>query len=86
VFDHRETELPKMGMVRLYNKETDKSVWVDTFNRNVRDNYRHWWTEHERRLREIFKKNGIDNATIRTDEDYVKPLVNLFKERESRFR
>lgn len=85
VYDHRESDIPKMGLVRFFNKETNRSMWVDTSRREVRDNYRLWWNEHDKRLIITFKKSGIDHATIRTDEDYVKPLVNLFRMRESRF-
>jgi uncharacterized protein (DUF58 family) len=85
VFDVRETELPAIGMVRMYNKESGKSIWVDTQNREVRDNYRNWWDKHEKKLSSIFRKSGVDYATIRTDQDFVKPLVNVFKVRESRF-
>jgi uncharacterized protein (DUF58 family) len=85
VYDERETELPKMGIVRMFNKETGKSIWVDTFNRSARENYRKWWIKHNGELNSIFRKSGVDSTTIKTDEDYVKPLVNLFKIREARF-
>ena len=85
VYDERETELPKMGMVKMFNKETGKSLWVDTLNRSTRENYRKWWIKHEGELNSIFRKSGVDSTTIKTDEDYVKPLVNLFKIREARF-
>ncbi len=85
VYDERETELPKMGMVRMFNKETGKSLWVDTLNRSTRENYRKWWIKLEGELKSIFRKSGVDSTTIKTNEDYVKPLVNLFKIREARF-
>ncbi len=85
VYDERETELPKMGMVKMFNKETGKSLWVDTMNRSTRENYRKWWIKHEGELNSIFRKSGVDSTTIKTNEDYVKPLVNLFKIREARF-
>ena len=36
------------------------------------------------KLNKIFANNGIDNTLIYTDADYVKPLMQLFKKRESR--
>lgn len=85
VFDIRETELPKMGIVKMFNKETGKSIWVDTMSKETRENYRKWWLKHDGELSSIFRKSAVDHTTIRTDEDYVKPLVNLFKVREARF-
>lgn len=35
-------------------------------------------------LNRIFTNNGIDNTLIYTDKDYVKPLMQLFKKRESK--
>lgn len=85
VYDKRESELPKMGLVKVYNKETDSKMWVDSSSRQVRDNYKKWWIEHENYLNTLFLKSGVDAAHFSTDEDYVNPLVNLFRRREARF-
>lgn len=85
VFDKREAELPNIGLTRVYNKETDKKMWVDTSSKKVRDNYKKWWQNHEDYLNKLFLKSGVDVAHISTDQDYVKPLVSLFKKREARF-
>ena len=85
VFDKRETEIPKMGFVKVFNKETGRMMWIDTNDPGLRSNYSSYWNRHEHMLNQVFKKLGIDTATIQTGENYVKPLVNLFKRRESRF-
>ncbi|MBN3035224.1 MAG: DUF58 domain-containing protein [Bacteroidales bacterium] len=85
IFDIRETELPNMGLVRFFNKETGKRMWVDSGSRLVRQNFQKHWRDHDLFLNNLFVRNGVDYATIRTDEDYVHPLVNLFKRREARF-
>lgn len=85
VFDQRETELPKVGMVKAFNKETGKSMWVDTNDPGLRSNYSNYWKRHEQTLGQMFKRLGVDSTVIATGENYVKPLVNLFKLRESRF-
>jgi len=85
VYDQRETELPNIGLARMYNKETGGSMWVDTSDKKTRENYRKWYANHEAYLHKLFLKSGVDVAHIHTAGDYVKPLVNLFKRRESRF-
>jgi len=85
VYDKREKELPKMGLVKVYNKETDSKMWVDSSSRQVRDNYKKWWAKHENYLNTLFLKSGVDAAHFSTGEDYVNPLVNLFRRREARF-
>ncbi|MBE9492642.1 MAG: DUF58 domain-containing protein [Bacteroidetes bacterium] len=85
IYDQRETELPNIGLAQVYNKETNTKTWVDTTRKAVRNNYSRWWKEHENYLNNLFLRNGIDVAKIRTDQDYVKPLMQLFKIREARF-
>jgi uncharacterized protein (DUF58 family) len=81
IYDHREAELPPIGLVQAKDAETTQSVWVDTSNKKVRESYAQWWKSRQAALDIIFRKSGVDNAMIRTDEDYVKPLMKLFKQR-----
>jgi uncharacterized protein (DUF58 family) len=85
VFDKRETELPVMGMVKVFNKETGKSMWIDTNDPGLRSNYSSHWSRLDQSLNLLFKRLGVDSTTIPTGENYVRPLMNLFKLRESRF-
>jgi len=84
VYDESETRLPNIGLVKVFNKESGKHSWVDTASARARSNYDEWWRMQEKYLNEIFKRSGTDNVSISTNEDYVKPLVGLFKVRESR--
>jgi hypothetical protein len=56
-------------------------LWVDSSNKKTRENYSLWWNQEQLRLSELFIRYGIDSARMRTDEDYVRPLMNLFKKR-----
>jgi hypothetical protein len=47
----------------------------------VRDNYAKWWRNQEESVTEVFKRSGVDVANIRTDQDYVRSLIALFKRR-----
>lgn len=85
IFDVRESELPAVGLVKIYDKETGEKRWIDTSSAKVRAQYSKWWTDHDKYLHSLFIKSGVDAAHIRTDQDYVKPLINLFKKREARF-
>lgn len=81
IFDNRETKLPNIGMLKLRDAETDQDVWVDTSDRTVRRQYEKYWLDKELEHKEIFNKSGVDFAKVRTDEDYVKTLLSLFKRR-----
>lgn len=84
VHDPRESDIPDIGLAKFKDAETGKSIWVDTSSKSVRNQYSNWYAENEKRLKKIFAKNGIDAANIRTDQDYVKQLISLFKKREAR--
>ncbi len=81
IYDKRESEIPAIGLVKMKDSETGKDLWIDSSNRATRKMYHRWWEEKEARIFEVFSKCGIDNTAVRTDEDYVKPLLNLFKQR-----
>ena len=81
VYDERESRLPNVGMISMKDAETGKLVWVDSSLGKVREHYARYWKENTLRIHEIFRKLGIDYADIATDEDYVKPLMQLFKKR-----
>ena len=81
VYDKRETELPRAGLVKLRDAERGKEVWVDTSSRRVRDGYAAWWNERQKRMEDSLKKSRVDMASVATDEDFVIALMNLFKRR-----
>jgi uncharacterized protein (DUF58 family) len=84
VFDPRETEMPNIGLTKFRDAETGKNVWVDTTKKSVRETYKQWYIENEKKLKRIFVKSGTDVAHIRTNQDYVKQLIKLFQQREAR--
>lgn len=81
IFDNRETTIPPMGLVQVKDAESGGYTWIDTSDKSVREAYMQWWKSRQAGLNDMFLKRGVDNVMIRTDEDYVKPLINLFKQR-----
>ncbi len=81
ITDKRETELPSIGLVRFADAETGKEYWIDTSHADSQKRYMHWIRRQTELLDQTFTKNGVDNTIIFTDEDYVKPLMKLFKKR-----
>lgn len=81
IYDPREAELPKVGMLKVRDAETGAETWVDTSRKKVRDYYKTSWLRSRGELEKFLKKNGIDFIPLRTDRDYVVPLMNFFKSR-----
>ena len=81
VYDPRENQLPPVGMMYLRDAETGEQMWVDTSDKKLRDAYEKYAFVREKELDAIFKRSGVDVANIRSDEDYVRALITLFKKR-----
>ena len=81
VFDKREMELPPVGLIKFKDAENGQYRWVDSSNSTVRKNYADFWTTSTANLKTVFSKCKVDWVSISTDEDYVKPLILLFKHR-----
>lgn len=81
IFDKREKELPSVGIIRMKDAETGQYAWVDTTSVKLRRNYANWYKSMDASVNETLVKAGVDFASIATDQDYVRPLINLFKKR-----
>ncbi|MGE4569447.1 MAG: DUF58 domain-containing protein [Bacteroidales bacterium] len=81
VYDSRESELPSVGLMKVRDAENGNTRWVDTSSLQVRRAYASWWHRRQQELNDLFARCGTDHCMLRTDEDYVKTLISLFKKR-----
>lgn len=81
VYDHRMAELPDVGLMKVRDAETGHEQWIDTSSRALRRAHNDWWIQRQGVLNETFTKSNVDSVSIRTDQDYVKSLLNLFAKR-----
>ena len=79
--DRAEFELPDVGLIQLYNAETGETTWVNSSSKEVRERYKNDFLDNESRTLNELKKVGIDSVSCTTDQDIIKPLVALFKQR-----
>lgn len=82
--DPREEELPAVGLVELRDAETDEWVLVDTFDRNVREQFAAKSRLRLEALRRLLRSASVDHVEIRCETDYMLPLIKFFKMRERR--
>jgi uncharacterized protein (DUF58 family) len=83
ILDQAELELPDVGLIPMADPETGDWNWVDTSNKTVQKEFKINVLKRKAQLNQWFQKCGVDSTSIRTDENYVKPLLNLFKKRET---
>lgn len=79
--DRRERELPRMGLVSFEDMETRQIRWIDTSSQAVRNAYENHYRHCSVSCDELLQKYGIDHTTIETGQDFVRPLIGLFKRR-----
>ena len=81
VYDRRMAELPDIGLMQIRDAETGEEMIIDTSSKKVRNQHSAWWRSQQNRLRDTFTRSGVDNVSVRTDQDYVTALMGLFKQR-----
>jgi uncharacterized protein (DUF58 family) len=82
--DPREETLPAVGLVELIDAETGRQATVDSFNRRVRETFAAKARARVQALEELLRTAGVDQVEIRTDTDYMLPLVKFFRMRGRR--
>ncbi|MBQ0137145.1 MAG: DUF58 domain-containing protein [Bacteroidales bacterium] len=80
IYDRRDTCLPDLGLVQFKDAETGQATWIDTSVTSVRAAYEQNWRNNQEQLKTLFTKTGTNTVSVRTDEDYVKALMKLFKQ------
>lgn len=78
VYDHRDAELPDLGLVKMCDAETGERMIVDTSSEDVRESYKTAWAERQFRMRQILRKAGVNGVSMKSDDDYVKMLRQMF--------
>ena len=84
IFDKRENSLPNVGIIPLQDAENNSISYVDTSSKKVREIFNNKQEEKQAYLKKLFPKCGVDMIDISTGSDYVKPLMNFFKNRGKR--
>jgi uncharacterized protein (DUF58 family) len=84
VNDPLEEDLPKAGKVVLVDPESGFETLVNTSNPNLRMAYKKLMKRQAEGVASVFKKHGIDAATLVTDRDTMPELHGLLKRRGRR--
>jgi len=79
--DDAERELPNIGLVQFFNAETGQTTWVNSNSSEAQKLHRELYEKEEAQLLNDLLKSGVDFVSINTAEDFIKPLIKLFKNR-----
>lgn len=84
VYDERDSRLPDIGLMHVCDLETGDVRWIDTSSKRVRKAFERAWYDRQQQLTSTAAKSGVELAHVRTDEDYVKALLAVFRHKATR--
>lgn len=79
VYDEKEQFLPDIGLVNVMDNETGEMKLINTSSPKVRKHYEAYYKNIHQEFNQNFSKAGAGTLEIRTDEDYIKALLNFFR-------
>ena len=85
IFDPFEINFPKSGMIKIEDPETKSRFWIDASSTDALNKMNNENIDKIKYLEKLSKKIGLDLISISTAEDYVEPLLNLFKKRGKKY-
>jgi uncharacterized protein (DUF58 family) len=81
VYDKFEEFIPNLGMVQMFDQELGEIKLIDTSSSKIRKNYKNQMSLNFKKFNDVFTRNGAGTISCRTDESYIKKLLNYFKNR-----
>jgi len=81
IYDTYERELPLLGLLKLYDLESQSYTYVDTSHPVIREHYQKKSAEQQQLVKKMMNKFGIDFISMHTQEDYLKILRHFFLKR-----
>lgn len=81
VYDPRAKMLPDVGLLKVRDAETGYELYIDTSSKKLRLAHTRYWMGHQSELSHAFAKGRIDWISIATNEDFVKSMMMLFRQR-----
>ena len=81
IFDLFEKELKKSGLLFVNDAETGRKLWINSSSKKVRESYNLSFRKNADYFKNSFSKNGAGAIALSTDDEYVKTLLNYFKNR-----
>jgi uncharacterized protein (DUF58 family) len=82
--DNREIKLPNLGIIPVYDKETNRTIWVNTSSKTLINQLSTHFSGNHAYLEKFSRQNKVNYLSVNTEEDFVPRLVKLFRIRNIR--
>ncbi len=86
ITDHREYELPSIGLVEVEDPETGEVFTIDTSNIYSMNLYHTAMRRYDEKLRRTMSGAGVDMLEIDASRGYIRPLLRFLRSRDKRRR
>ena len=84
LFDPAEKLFPDLGVLKVKDPESGSSFWIDTSSKREMEKLESKTQSDFDAFQNKAKKIGFDIISVATDQDFVEPLISLFRKRDKR--
>jgi uncharacterized protein (DUF58 family) len=81
ISDKLESRLPGLGIIPVIDKESGRTLWINTSSEEFRQRIRDGHKQRKEELEKHSRKHQINFLSLDTADDYVPQLLKLFKVR-----
>lgn len=82
LYDQREVNLPRLGIIPVHDTESGRTVWVNTSSMSFRNGLQNTFRQNQVRLERLCKQYNANYLALDSQEDFVPKLVELFRVRK----
>ena len=82
LYDQREVNLPRLGIIPVYDTESRRTVWVNTSSASFRNGLRDTFQQNQVRLEQLCRQFNANYLALDSQEDFVPKLIELFRVRK----
>lgn len=83
IYDPREEDLPKLGLLPMKDLESNKIHWINTSSKKLRNELKMKFQQSFNYFQNAFVKSGAGQISIRIDESYATKLLGYFKQKSA---
>ncbi|TAE48320.1 MAG: DUF58 domain-containing protein [Cytophagales bacterium] len=77
----KEIKLPKLGIIPIFDLETQTKHWINTSSVQFKKDLREKFAAKKKELLELVRKYQVNYLMVDTEEDFIPKLVKLFRTR-----
>ena len=79
LYDQREINLPRLGIIPVHDTESGQTVWINTSSVAFRNGLRDTFRQNQARLEQLCRQFNANYLALDSQEDFVPKLIDLFR-------